>query len=112
MLKKQYAEIELLRLIYRGLVFQIDSQVIHQNGQSQRIDTIGIIRDDGKVAIYTKQSKEGKRPMYYATGNFLDLEEAEKRATTYKERQFNRAIQQNFFKQSVCDNVLAKLSQA
>lgn len=112
MLKKQYAEIELLRLIYRGLVFQIDSQIIRQNGQSQRIDTIGIIRDDGKVALYTKQSKEGKRPMYYATGNLLNLEEAETRASAYKERQFNRVLQQSFFKQSVFDNVLAKLSQA
>ena len=112
MLKKQYAEIELLRLIYRGLVFQIDSQVVQLNGQSQRIDTIGIIQEDGKVALYTKQSKEGKRPMYYATGSLLDIKEAEKRASAYKERQFNKAVQQNFFKQSVCDNVLAKLGQA
>lgn len=112
MLKKQYAEIELLRLMYRGLVFQIDSQSVQFNGEKQRIDTIGIIRDDRKVALYTKQIKEdNKRPMYYATGNTLTLTEAEQRACAYQQRQLEQMPVHNSFGNSL-ENVLLKLHQA
>ena len=112
-LKKQYADIELLRLIYRGWVFQVDSQYLPMNGQPERIDTIGIIRDDKKVALYIKRENAGKRPIYEATGAVVSLDEARKRAASYMARNMQSAAQKRIGAQySVCDQVLMKLRQA